>query len=186
MSALITCDWLVMNVNDSAALDLVAKVYKACCDVEGLNKLTTLSKELQASFKESLLRKSLPQTQVLMFNSVYLQSNTEAMTELRGSAEVNSSGLEGDTSSLVTLPIRETCPVCEATIAVESLNYGTCLNGHRWPRCNVSFTVCTELAGRRCQDCNSCVSTPSLGSSRWLRDLFQSTFKCPFCYGYFQ
>ena len=54
-----------MNVNDSAALDLVAKVYNACCDAEGLNKLTTLSKERQASVKESLLKKSLPQTQVL-------------------------------------------------------------------------------------------------------------------------
>lgn len=121
-----------------------------------------------------------------MFNSVYLQSNTEAMTELTGSTEVNSSVLEDETSSLVTLPIRETCPVCEATIAVESLNYGTCLNGHRWHRCSVSFTVCTELAGRRCRDCNSCVLTPSLGSSRWLRGLFQSTSKCPFCFGYFQ
>lgn len=57
MSALITSDWLVMNVNDSAALDLVAKVYNACCDVEGLNKLTTLSKEHQASIKESFLKK---------------------------------------------------------------------------------------------------------------------------------
>ena len=43
-----------MNVKDSAALDLVAKVYQACCDVEGLNKLTTLNKERQASVKESL------------------------------------------------------------------------------------------------------------------------------------
>ena len=54
MSALITCDWLVMNVKDSAALDLVAKVYQACGDVEGLNKLTTLNKEHQASVGESL------------------------------------------------------------------------------------------------------------------------------------
>jgi len=184
------CDWLVMNVNDSAALDLVAKVYQACCDAEGLNKLTTLSKERQASVKESLLKRSLPQTQVSIINSVNLQSNTEVMTELTQSTEtsdvVDISVLEDETTSLVALPIRETCSVCEAAIAVESLNYGTCLNGHRWPRCSVSFTVCTELAGRRCQDCTRCVSTPSLGSSRWLRGLFQLTSKCPFCFGFFR
>ena len=183
------CDWLVMNVNDSAALDLVAKVYQACCDTEGLNKLTTLSKERQASVKESFLKKSLPQRQVSVINPANLQSNPVAITELMESNEtydvVDISVLEDKTTSLVALPIRETCPVCEAAIAVESLNYGTCLNGHRWPRCNVSFTVCTKLAERRCQDCNSCVSTPSLGTSRWLRGLFQLTSKCPFCFGFF-
>ena len=185
------CDWLVMNVTDSAALDLVAKVYQAFCDADGLNKLTTLSKERQANVKESPLERPLPQTQVSIVNSVNLQSNTEAMTELTESTEtydvaVDIPVLEDEATSLVTLPNRETCSVCEAAIALESLNYGTCLNGHRWPRCSVSFTVCTELAGRRCQDCNSCVSTPSVGSSRWLRGLLQLTSKCPFCFGFFR
>lgn len=189
VSALIMCDWLVMNGSDSAALDLVTKVYQACCDTEGLNKLTSLSKERQASVKETFLKSSLPQTQVSINSSVNLQSNTEAITELMDSNEtydvVDISVLEDEPASLVTLPVRETCPVCGAGIVVESLNYGTCLNAHRWPRCCVSFTVCTELAQRRCQDCNSCVSTPSLGSSRWLCGLLQLTSKCPFCFGFF-
>lgn len=184
------CDWLVMNINDSAALDLAAKVYQACCDAEGINKLMVkLGKERQASVKESFLKRSLPQTHVSIINSADLQSNTEAMTEHMESNETcdvgDTSVLENETASLVAMPIRETCPVCEAAIVVESLNYGTCLNGHRWPRCSVSFTVCTELAERRCQDCDSCVSTPSLGSSRWLRGLFQLTSRCPFCFGFF-
>ena len=147
-----------------------------CVDSYALNKVEKV---------ESWSWKSLPQMQVSIINSVYLQSITETMIELTQPTEDDTSVLEDETSSLVTFPIRETCPVCEATVAVESLNYGTCLNGHRWPRCSVSFTVCTELAGRRCQDCNSCVSTPSVGSSRWLRGLFQSTAKCPFCFGFF-
>jgi len=174
------CDWLVMNVTDSAALELVAKVYQACYDADGLNKLTTLSKERQANVKESLLKRSLPQTQVSIVNSELTES-TETFD-----VAVDIPVLEDGATSLVTLPNRETCSICEAAIALESLNYGTCLSGHRWPRCSVSFTVCAELAGRRCQDCNSCVSTPSLGSSRWLRGLFQLTSKCPFCFGFFR
>lgn len=189
VSALIMSDWLIMNGSDSAAFDLVSKVYQACMDTEGLNKVMSLCKESQPSVKPTSMKSVLPQASTDS-NSVNLQSNNETLIERvdenqTSAAAVDISGLEGESTRLVTLPARETCPICKAAIPVESLNYGTCLNGHKWPRCFVSFAVCAALTYRRCQDCNRCVSTPSLGSSLWLRDLLQLTSKCPFCFGFF-
>lgn len=185
MSALIVSDWLVMKCHDSAILDLVTKVYQACSDTEGLKKVSSLVDD-----KNQPSVKAEPQTQTTIQEDS-LQSISEAVSELmdtdQTSAVVDMSVLEGECAeSLVTLPIREKCTVCDTAITVESLNYGTCLNGHKWSRCCVSFAVCTDLAYRRCQDCNSCVLNPSIGSSRWLRGLLQSTSKCPFCLGFFR
>ncbi|XP_078347506.1 general transcription factor 3C polypeptide 4-like isoform X3 [Oculina patagonica] len=191
VSALIMSDWLLMNGSDSAALALVTKVYQACLDTEGLNKVMSLCKESQPNVKPTSMKSVLPQTKASIdSNSVNLQGNNETITELlnenQTSVAVNISVLEGECNArLVTLPVRERCPICKAAIAVESLNYGTCLNGHKWPRCFVTFAVCATLTHRRCQDCNRCVSTPSLGSSLWLRGQLQLTSKCPFCLGFF-
>ena len=173
---LIMCDWLATKGIDPAVVDVVTQVYQACNDAAGLKKVSSLAVESQSSGKGDT--SDLLQTQIAIENhSVGLQSNTELMdTEQTSAAVVGES---------VTLPIREQCPICKAAIAVESLEYGACPNGHRWPRCCVSFVICAQLALRRCQDCNRCVSTPSVESSIWLRGLLQLTSKCPFCLGFF-
>lgn len=162
-------DWLLLNDSDSVALDLVTKVYQACCETEGLTKVMSLRERRKQSVDPASMDSALPQTQATV-------DITEAVTEHQSSVCEN-----GCTS----FPARETCPICEAGIAVQSLDYGTCLNEHKWPRCFVSFCVCAELTHRRCQDCNRCVSTPSPQSSPWLRGLLQTTSKCPFCFGFF-
>ena len=170
-------DWLLLNNSGSVALDLVTKVYQACCETEGLTKVMSLRERRQQSVKPASMDSALPQTQATI-------AITETVrTEHQSAAAVDISSVceNGCTS----LPARETCPICEAGITVQSLEYGTCLNGHKWPRCFVSFCVCAELTHRRCQDCNRCVSTPSPESSPWLRDLLHTTSKCPFCFGFF-
>lgn len=181
VAALVMCDWLVTKGIDSAVTDAVTQVYEAFNDTGGLKKISSDTVKSQANGKEStsdLLR----QTEISMEKqSVILQSNAEAVKSLVKDIYEPSAGVIDESFTLLS---REQCPLCQTAIAVESLEYGTCLSGHRWPRCCVSFVICADLALRRCQDCNRCVSTPSPRSSPWLRSLLQLT-KCPFCSGFF-
>lgn len=181
VAALVMCDWLVTKGIDSAVTDAVTQVYEAFNDTGGLKKISSDTVKSQANDKEStsdLLR----QTEISMEKqSVILQSNAEAVKSLVKDIYEPSAGVIDESFTLLS---REQCPLCQTAIAVESLEYGTCLSGHRWPRCCVSFVICADLALRRCQDCNRCVSTPSPRSSPWLRSLLQLT-KCPFCSGFF-
>lgn len=179
--ALIMCDWLVTKGIDSAVTDMVIQGYEACNDIEGLKKVFSHTVKSHENGKESSSGLLLQTGKATENQSVIFQSNAKAVK-----SQVNDKDqtLTGVTDESFTLLTREQCPLCQTAIAVESLEYGICLSGHRWPRCCVSFVICAELTLRRCQDCNRCVSTPNPGSSPWLRSLLKMT-KCPFCLGFF-
>ena len=175
------CDWLVTKGIDSAVTDMVIQGYEACNDIEGLKKVLSHTVKSHENGKESSSGLLLQTGKATENQSVIFQSNAKPVK-----SQVNDKDqtLTGVTDESFTLLTREQCPLCQTAIAVESLEYGICLSGHRWPRCCVSFVICAELTLRRCQDCNRCVSTPNPGSSPWLRSLLKMT-KCPFCLGFF-
>ena len=186
VSALLICDFLVKKYKDSAVLELVTQVYQACNDVDGLNMLSSLqgkSKETANHAAEIQMTTQCNHSEAVNGDK---QSAIEQMDTSATSTQANNADLEDGGQTMVSLPAREKCPICESAIPVESLNFGTCLKGHKWQRCCVSFAVCADVSPRCCQDCGRYVSISQPGSSPWMQNLLQSTSHCPFCLGFFR
>lgn len=188
VSALLISDFLVKKYmyKDSTVLDLVTQVYQACNDADGLNLLSSLqgeSKETANHAAEIQMTTQCNHSEAVNGDE---QSAIEQMDTGQTPMQVNTADLEGGGQTMVSFPAREKCPICESAIPVESLNFGTCLKGHKWKRCCVSFAVCADVSPRCCQDCGRYVSISQPGSSPWMQNLLQSTSNCPFCLGFFR
>ena len=186
VSALLICDFLVKKYKDSDVLDLIAQVYHSCNDTEGLNTLSSLEGETKGTALSQTTE--MPMTTQCNHAEVMNGDKQLAVEQLdtdQTPTQVNSADLKDEGQSMVNFPAREKCPICENAIPVESLNFGTCLNGHKWQRCCASFAVCADLSPRCCQDCGRLVSISHPGSSPWMQNLLQSTSNCPFCLGFF-
>ena len=184
-STLVMCDWLVKHFSDTFILAMVSEVYKACNDSGGVRIVSARQHE-----KRTVARGSQ--------QAIGTEARDEPM-ETRQSSSGDSDSADNsclrngslredsvtDGGALLDLPPREECPICGAPIPLVDLNHGSCLNGHKWQRCSVTFTVCSDLTSKCCQDCNRCVSLPRDGMSPWLRNLLERTSKCPFCWGWF-
>lgn len=191
LTALLISDWLVMNFNDPPVLDLVTKIYRICGDDKGLKATSALQEQSKRNGEDCLHAKNVSEPQEQNFA---LQNSTEADDDGKGAAaqpmEANygpsfTPSLAGGSKDLISLPAREKCLICESDTPMENMEYGTCKNGHKWQRCCVKVTVCSELFHKRCQDCSRCVSMPHPGLSPWMHGLLESTTKCPFCFGFF-
>ena len=178
VAVLVTCDWLVMKYPDSDTLHLVNEVYQFFEDVDGLRVLSSLQEKLGENENMSVDRS----TSITCDSQVNIQEE-----DIGGAANGKGSVAEGlDSNDMPGFPAREKCQICDSSIPLESITHGTCLNGHKWQRCCVSFLVCADLIHKRCQDCSRCVSNPHADTSTWLCNLLQGTSKCPFCLGFFR
>lgn len=189
VSALLMCDWLVLKYSDSDVVDLVTKVYQACDDADGLNMVSSFQRKSEGN-DHKMSSSEHPEMELTLQGQE--PDGTRNVSEPVGEqmdTNPNSSQvdlLENTCNNIKSLPAREKCQICEAAIPMESETYGTCLNGHKWQRCCVLFTVCENTAARCCQDCGRCVSVPCPGLSPWMQKVLQATSRCPFCLGFFR
>ena len=191
MSALLLCNWLVTKYGGPTVVDLVTKVYQACGDSKGLNRVLSLQEQRNVIFEHASSSRSAEMQTTTQGNKCEAvmgegERSVERMDTNQNPTDVSMAVLREKHENRVNVPVIEKCPLCEGDIPLESLTFGTCLNGHKWPRCCVLFTICGDAANKCCQDCNRCVSVPCIGASPWMQTLLQSTYKCPFCLGFFR
>ena len=186
VAVLVTCDWLVTKFCDSASLDLANEVYQVFNDVDGLKLLSSFKEKVDVHMSSSDEAQMKIQESSREITQNGKEQITEQLVDSNATPQQDVVVLKNACNNIPALPMREKCKICKSGIPLESATHGTCLNGHKWPRCCVSFVVCTDLKHKCCQDCSCCVSNPQSGSSTWLRNLLEATLKCPFCFGFFR